>query len=45
MVIKVHFDITLTSDLKDQICILFLVVDYIVVHVKLNPQLPIYCEI
>ena len=45
MMIKVDFDVTLTFDLNDQICILFIVVDYIVVHVKLNSLLTIYSEI
>ena len=37
MVIKVHFDMTLTFDLEDHICILFLVIDYIVAHIIFNP--------
>ena len=45
MVTEVCFDIALTIDLKDEICLLFLVVDYIVDHVKPTPLLPIYCEI
>ena len=45
MVIKVQFDMTLTFDLKEYICILLFVVDYIVDHVKFNCLPPIYCEI
>ena len=37
MVVKVHFDMTLTFDLEDHICILFLVAHYVVVHIKLDP--------
>ena len=36
MVIKKYFDMILTFDLEDYIWILFLVVDYVVVHFKLN---------
>ena len=32
-----HSITTLTFDLEDHICFLFLVVDYVVVHLKLNP--------
>ena len=42
--IKVDFDMTLNFDLEDQICILFIVVDYVVVHITLNSLWPIYCE-
>ena len=45
MVIKVHFDMTLNFDLEDHLCILFLVVDYVVVHIKRIPLRPSYCEI
>ena len=45
MVVKVHFYMTLTFDLEDHICILFLVADYIVVHIKLHSLWPNYCEI
>ena len=37
MVIKVHFDMTLTFDLEDHTCILLLVVNFVVVHIKPNP--------
>ena len=36
--IKSHFDMILTFDFEDHMWILFLVVDYIVVNIKLNQE-------